>query len=280
MKELDLKRVEEEVARLCMEANYFIGDDVLDKIKSAHKKEKSEIGKKVLEQIILNDEIAAKESVPICQDTGLVVIFLEIGTELKINGDIYSAIQKGVATGYKNGYLRNSVVQHPLDRKNTGDNTPAIIHTKIIAGSDQLKIILAPKGAGSENMSALKMLVPSDGLEGIKKFLLETIKKAGGNPCPPIIVGIGIGGNFEKSALLAKEAVVKNLDEKNPDPISAKLEEEFLELINKTGIGPGGLGGKTTALAVKILCHPCHIASLPVAININCHVARHKEVIL
>ena len=278
MKELDLRKVTDEVERMCIEGNYFIGKEVLDKIKEAYAKEESEVGKNILGQIIENDEIAANEQVPMCQDTGIVVVFLEIGTEVKISGDIYEAINEGIRRGYEKGYSRKSVVKDPLDRVNTKDNTPAIIHTTLIPGSDKVKIIVAPKGGGSENMSVLKMLKPSDGIEGIKKLVIETIKNAGGNPCPPIIVGVGIGGNFEKSAILAKKAILRDINDKSSSPINAKLEEELLELINKTGVGPLGLGGRTTALAVKVETYPCHIAALPVAINLNCHAARHKEV--
>lgn len=278
MRELDLQKVTDEVERMCIEGNYFIGKEVLDKIKEAYAKEESEVGKNILGQIIENDEIAANEQVPMCQDTGIVVVFLEVGTEVRIPGDIYAAINEGVRRGYEKGYLRKSVVRDPLDRVNTKDNTPAVIHTTLVPGSDKVKIVVAPKGGGSENMSALRMLKPSDGIEGIKKLVVETIKNAGGNPCPPIIVGVGIGGNFEKSAILAKKAVLRDINDKSSSPINAKLEEELLELINKTGVGPLGLGGRTTALAVKVETYPCHIAALPVAININCHAARHKEV--
>lgn len=278
MKELDLRKVTDEVERMCIEGNYFIGKEVLDKIKEAYAKEESEVGKNILGQIIENDEIAANEQVPMCQDTGIVVVFLEIGTEVKIPGDIYEAVNEGIRRGYEKGYLRKSVVKDPLDRVNTKDNSPAVIHTTLVPGSDKIKIIVAPKGGGSENMSVLRMLKPSDGIEGIKKLVIETIKNAGGNPCPPIIVGIGIGGNFEKCAILAKEALMRDINDKSSSPINAKLEEELLELINKTGVGPLGLGGRTTALAVKVETYPCHIAALPVAINLNCHAARHKEV--
>ncbi|MHD0319277.1 fumarate hydratase [Fusobacterium varium] len=278
MKELDLRKVTDEVERMCIEGNYFIGKEVLDKIKEAYAKEESEVGKNILGQIIENDEIAANEQVPMCQDTGIVVVFLEIGTEVKIPGDIYEAVNEGIRRGYEKGYLRKSVVKDPLDRVNTKDNSPAVIHTTLVPGSDKVKIIVAPKGGGSENMSVLRMLKPSDGIEGIKKLVIETIKNAGGNPCPPIIVGIGIGGNFEKCAILAKEALMRDINDKSSSPINAKLEEELLELINKTGVGPLGLGGRTTALAVKVETYPCHIAALPVAINLNCHAARHKEV--
>lgn len=278
MKELDLRKVTDEVERMCIEGNYFIGKEVLDKIKEAYAKEESEVGKNILGQIIENDEIAANEQVPMCQDTGIVVVFLEIGTEVKISGDIYEAVNEGIRRGYEKGYLRKSVVKDPLDRVNTKDNSPAVIHTTLVPGSDKVKIIVAPKGGGSENMSVLRMLKPSDGIEGVKKLVIETIKNAGGNPCPPIIVGIGIGGNFEKCAILAKEALMRDINDKSSSPINAKLEEELLELINKTGVGPLGLGGRTTALAVKVETYPCHIAALPVAINLNCHAARHKEV--
>lgn len=280
MKEIDLNKVTEEVERLCIEANYFIDDKILNNIEKAYATEVSETGKNILKQIIENDKIAADELVPMCQDTGLAVVFLEVGTELKINGDIYEAVQEGVRRGYEKGYLRKSIVKHPVNRINTNDNTPAVIHTKLISGSDKLKIIVAPKGGGSENMSLVKMLKPSDGIEGIKKLVLDTVINAGGNPCPPIIVGIGLGGSFEKAALLAKEALLRDIDDKSKDPVDKKLEEELLELINKTGVGPMGLGGRNTALAVKVNSYPCHIASLPVAVNINCHSARHKESIL
>lgn len=280
MKILDLNLVTNEVARLCIEANYFIGKDVLDKIKECQKNETNELGKVILSQIIENDEIASNDKVPMCQDTGLAVVFLEIGTEVKINGDIYEAVNRGVAKGYIEGYLRKSVIRHPLDRVNTQDNTPAVIHTKLIPGSDKVRIIVAPKGGGSENMSTLKMFKPADGVEGIKKFVVESIKNAGGNPCPPIVVGIGIGGNFERCAELAKEALLREIDDINPDPILADLEKELLELVNNSNVGPQGLGGITTALAVKIKAQACHFASLPVAINLNCHAARHKEVTL
>ncbi len=280
MKEISLTRVTEEVERMCIEANYFIGSDVINKIKEAHANEESPVGKNVLEQIIKNDDIAATDRVPMCQDTGLVVVFLEVGTEVRVDGDIYASIQEGVRRGYEKGFLRKSIVKHPFDRVNTKDNTPAVIHTKLVPGSDKVKIIVAPKGGGSENMSTVKMLKPADGIEGVKELVVETIKNAGGNPCPPIVVGVGIGGSFEKAALLAKEALMRDVNDSSSDPINAKLEGELLELINNTGVGPLGLGGRNTALAVKVETHPCHIASLPVAININCHAARHKEVVL
>ncbi|MFA6709557.1 MAG: fumarate hydratase [Fusobacterium sp.] len=280
MREIELDLVTREVERLCIESNYFICKDVLEKLKDSYEKEESTVGKNILGQILENDKIAAEEQVPICQDTGLAVIFLEVGTEVKINGDIYEAINEGVRRGYTNGYLRKSAVKHPLDRVNTKDNTPAIIHTKLVAGSDKIKIIMAPKGGGAENMSTVKMLKPADGIEGVKKFVVDFVKNASGNPCPPIFVGIGLGGTFEKAALLAKQALFRDVNDESDNLIDAKLEKDLLELINKTGIGPMGLGGMTTAIAVKVESFPCHIASLPLAININCHASRHKSVVL
>lgn len=277
MKEINLEKVVSEVERLCTESNYFLDEKIMDRLKKAFDTEVSDTGKNILGQIIENDEIAGEEQVPMCQDTGLTVVFLEIGTEVKISGDIYEAVNEGVRRGYKNGYLRKSMVKHPLDRINTKDNTPAVIHTKLIPGSDKLKIIVAPKGGGSENMSMVKMLKPSDGAEGVKKAVLDAVLNAGGNPCPPIIVGIGLGGSFEKVAILAKEALLREIDDESDNPADRELEKDLLELINKTGIGPMGLGGKNTALAVKVNSYPCHIASLPLAVNINCHSARHKE---
>ena len=277
MKEINLEKVISEVERLCTESNYFLDEKIMDRLKKAFDTEVSDTGKNILGQIIENDEIAGEEQVPMCQDTGLTVVFLEIGTEVKISGDIYEAVNEGVRRGYKNGYLRKSMVRHPLDRINTKDNTPAVIHTKLIPGSDKLKIIVAPKGGGSENMSMVKMLKPSDGAEGVKKAVMDAVLNAGGNPCPPIIVGIGLGGSFEKAAILAKEALLREIDDESGNPADRELEKALLELINKTGIGPMGLGGKNTALAVKVNSYPCHIASLPLAVNINCHSARHKE---
>lgn len=277
MKEINLEKVISEVERLCTESNYFLDEKIMDRLKKAFDTEVSDTGKNILGQIIENDEIAGEEQVPMCQDTGLTVVFLEIGTEVKISGDIYEAVNEGVRRGYKNGYLRKSMVKHPLDRINTKDNTPAVIHTKLIPGSDKLKIIVAPKGGGSENMSMVKMLKPSDGAEGVKKAVMDAVLNAGGNPCPPIIVGIGLGGSFEKAAILAKEALLREIDDESDNPADRELEKDLLELINKTGIGPMGLGGKNTALAVKVNSYPCHIASLPLAVNINCHSARHKE---
>ena len=279
MREFDVKLVTDAVAKLCIDANYNIPQDVLEKLKFSCENEESPVAKDILTQIIENDILAKETKVPMCQDTGLTVVFLEIGRDVQLNGDIYEAVQEGVRIGYKDGYLRKSMVKDPFNRVNTGDNTPAIIHTKLVEG-DKVKIIIAPKGGGSENMSTVTMMKPSDGLKGVKEFILNFIDKAGGNPCPPIVVGVGIGGNLEKSALLAKEALLRDVSDVNSDENLRTLEEELLRDINKLGIGPMGLGGRTTALAVEVKVHPCHIAQLPLAININCHAARHKEVIL
>ena len=279
MREFDVKLVTDAVAKLCIDANYNIPQDVLEKLKFSCGNEESPVAKEILTQIIENDILAKEREVPMCQDTGLTVVFLEIGRDVHLNGDIYEAVQEGVRIGYKDGYLRKSMVKDPFNRVNTGDNTPAIIHTKLVEG-DKVKIIIAPKGGGSENMSTVTMMKPSDGLKGVKEFILNFIDKAGGNPCPPIVVGVGIGGNLEKSALLAKEALLRDVSDVNSDENLRTLEEELLRDINKLGIGPMGLGGRTTALAVKVKVHPCHIAQLPLAININCHAARHKEVVL
>lgn len=256
-----------------------MGNDVLGCFKKAYEEEVSLTGKEILQQLVKNAEIACEEKVPMCQDTGYAVVFVELGQDVRIEGgDFYEAINEGVRKGYTEGYLRKSIVSHPLERKNTGDNTPAVIHTKIVPG-ENLRIIIAPKGGGSENMSAIKMLRPADGIEGVKNFVIETVKKAGPNPCPPIVVGVGVGGTFEKAAQLAKESLLRELGEKSKYPDIAQLEEDLFEEINKLGIGPQGLGGRTTALAVHVEIYAAHIASLPVAVNLNCHAARHKEVI-
>ncbi|MCL6638205.1 MAG: fumarate hydratase [Firmicutes bacterium] len=280
MKTIHTDAVVEAVARLCQEANFNLGHDLVEAFKKAYEQELSLTGKEILQQLLQNAEIAAAESVPMCQDTGYAVVFVELGQDVRIEGgDFYEAINEGVRRGYAEGYLRKSIVGHPLERKNTGDNTPAVIHTKIVPG-ESLKIVVAPKGGGSENMSAIKMLKPAEGVEGVKKFVLETVKAAGPNPCPPMVIGVGIGGTMEKAALLAKEALLRELGEKSKHPDIAQLEDELLEEINKLGIGPQGLGGKTTALAVHIEIYAAHIASLPVAVNINCHAARHKQAVL
>ena len=279
MRNIEAKEITTAVKIIAMDANVNIGSSFIDVLRNAAKAEKSDIGKQVLAQIIENDEIARNEHVPMCQDTGMVVCFVELGNDVHIIGDLYDAINEGVRQAYKDALLRNSVAKHPITRGNTNDNTPAIIHVKLVPGQ-HIKITLAPKGGGSENMSLVKMLIPSDGIEGIKKLVLHTIFEAGGKPCPPLVVGIGLGGNLEKSALIAKEAIMRDIDDINPDPILATLEQELLDEINTLGVGPMGFGGSTTALAVKINSYPCHIASLPVAINIQCHASRHKHVIL
>jgi fumarate hydratase subunit alpha len=281
MREIHVDVITKAVENLCIDANYNLPGDVKKELENAVVKETSPLGKEILQDILKNAEIAHKHQVPICQDTGLAVIFLELGQEVMITGgDLNEAINKGVSQGYINGYLRKSAVDDPFyERKNTGDNTPAIIHTTIVSG-DKIKLTIAPKGGGSENMSALRMLTPSDGIEGIKKFVIDTVDKAGSNPCPPIIVGVGIGGTIEVTTLMAKKALLRTLGEHHPNPIVHRLEEELLEEINKLGIGPQGFGGKTTALGVNIETFPAHIASMPVAINIQCHAARHKEVVI
>jgi fumarate hydratase subunit alpha len=281
MREVNVDLITKTIERLCIEANYYLPADVKKALEEAVAKEESPLGREILQDIIKNAEIAQREDMPICQDTGLAVIFLELGQDVHlVGGDLNEAINEGVRRGYINGYLRKSSVDDPfLVRKNTGDNTPAIVHTTIVPG-DKIKIIVAPKGGGSENMSALAMLKPADGVEGIKKFIINTVEKAGSNPCPPIIVGVGIGGTIEKTTLLAKKALLRPIGEYNPNPDVAKLEKELLEEINKLGIGPQGFGGRITALAVHIETFPAHIASMPVAVNIQCHAARHKEAII
>ncbi len=260
-----------------IQINYKLDKSLVSLIRRAKEKETKDLSKSILSDILENQEIAREGNIPLCQDTGVVVVFLEVGNEVQINGDIYEAINEGVRQGYQEGYLRKSMVTHPFNRVNTQDNTPAIIHTKIISG-DKIKLKIAAKGGGSENMSKVTMLTPTEGIEGVKKLVLDTIFNAGGKPCPPLIVGIGIGGNFEKSALLAKEALFRDLDDSNHDNTIKKLEDELYKEINDLGVGPMGVGGDTTCLAVKINYFPMHIASLPVAINIQCHSARHIEV--
>ena len=279
MREINVNEIKDAVKNLCIDANYYLPDDVFKRIEEAIEEEESEVGKNILKTIRENAIIAREKQIPICQDTGLAVIFLEIGQEVHFTGgNLYNAINEGVSEGYKEGYLRKSTC-HPFTRKNLGDNTPAIIHTKIVDG-DKVKIRIAPKGGGSENMSLVKMLKPADGIEGVKKLVIQRVSEAGPNPCPPIIVGVGIGGNFERCAILAKEALLRKIGSRNPDPELDKLEKELLVEINKLGIGPQGLGGRITALAVFVKMEPCHIASLPVGINIQCHAARHKEVVI
>ncbi len=281
MREIGAQAVTDTVARLFVEANTLLGDDILSTFGSCLKSEASPTGRDVFAQLLENAELARVSGVPLCQDTGLAVVFLEVGQDLHVTGgDLRRAVHAGVARGCREGFLRASVVSPPLGRRvNTGDNTPAIIHETTVPG-DRLRITVAPKGGGSENMSALRMLRPADGREGVKRFVLESVAKAGPNPCPPVIVGIGIGGSFELCALIAKRALLRRLGESHPDPDFALLEGELLEAINRLGIGPAGLGGTVTALAVHVETHPCHIASLPVAVNLNCHSHRHREELL
>jgi fumarate hydratase subunit alpha len=279
MREIDVKLITEKVRDLCMEANTDLGEDVLEAFDRAIEKEESPLGVEILKELKENARIARDEKVAICQDTGFAVVFIELGQDVHlVGGGLKEAIFEGVRQGYRDGYLRKSIC-HPFTRANTGDNTPAIIHTEIVRG-DQVKITVAPKGGGSENMSRVVMLTPSDGIEGIKRYVVQRVKESGSNPCPPTIVGVGIGGTFELAAFLAKKSLLRPLESKNPDPELDQLEFEILTEINKLGIGPQGLGGRTTSLAVHILMMPCHIASLPLAVNIQCHAQRHKEVTL
>jgi fumarate hydratase subunit alpha len=280
LRTINSNQIQQAIKALFIEANYFLSEDVLNRLRKYEQIEASEIGKEMLCKIVENAELAANQKVAICQDTGMSVVFVELGQEVHIEGiNITDAINEGVRQAYKDGYLRKSVVMDPLNRVNTNDNTPAVIHYDIVAG-DNIKIQAMPKGFGSENMSAIKMLKPSDGVEGIIDFVVETVQKAGANPCPPIIVGIGIGGTMEKAAILSKKSLLRSLDEKNSNPYYTDLENMLLTRINNLGIGPQGLGGITTALAVKIESYPTHMAGLPVAVNITCHASRHKEIVL
>ena len=274
MREIDSSLISEVVARLCIDANYHLSPDMKKQIISSSKEESWETASIILDQIIENFNIADENLQPICQDTGLACVFLSIGQDVHIKGNLEDAVNEGVRKGYSKGYLRKSVVSDPLKRVNTGDNTPAMIYYDICPG-DKIKITVAPKGFGSENMSQIKMLKPSDGIEGVKDFVIKVVEDAGPNPCPPIVVGVGIGGTFDKAAYLAKKALMRPVDQRNSELFYAELEEELLEKINALGIGPQGFGGKTTALAVNIEKFPTHIAGLPVAVNINCHVTRH-----
>ena len=279
MREISTLQITQTVKRLCIEASCHLPQDMKYCIESSYEEESWPQARDILERIMENYQIAEQENRPICQDTGLACVFVSIGQDVHVNGDLTEAIHEGVRQGYTEGYLRKSVVRDPIDRVNTGDNTPAMIYYDIVPG-DKVEIVVAPKGAGSENMSQIKMLKPSDGLQGVKDFILQVVEEAGPNPCPPIVVGVGVGGTFDKAAFLAKKALIRATDERNADPFWADLEREMLERINELGIGPQGFGGKTTALCVNIEQYPCHIASLPVAVNINCHVTRHaKEVI-
>jgi len=281
MREISCQEITDTVARLCIEANYYLGDDVLEALRQARENEVSPVGREVLDQILENANIARQEKTPLCQDTGMTAVFLELGQDVHIvGGGLYEAINEGVRKGYREGYLRKSVVDRPFSaRINTKDNTPAVIHTDIVPG-DKLKITVCPKGGGSENMSYLEMLSPAAGRQGVIDFVVDCVDRSGANPCPPIIVGVGIGGTTDQTALIAKKALLRPVGQPNPDPEVAELEAEILERVNRLGIGPQGFGGRVTALAVHVETFPCHIASLPVAVNIQCHSARHKEAIL
>ena len=279
MREISASQITATVKRLCIETNCHLSPDIRQRLEACYSRETWQPAKLLLEQIIENSDLASRELLPICQDTGAACVFLKIGQEVHITGDLTEAVNEGVRQGYREGFLRKSIVSDPLDRVNTGDNTPAMLYTELVPG-DQIEITVAPKGFGSENMSAIKMLRPSDGVAGVVDFVVEAVKNAGPNPCPPIVVGVGIGGTFDKAAYLAKKALLRNVDVPNEKPFYADLEQELLERINALGIGPQGFGGKTTALAVNIETYPTHIAGLPVAVNINCHVTRHKTEVL
>lgn len=279
MREVDVSEIKKVVKKLCVEANYYLEDDVLDALKTNHEKEESQVGKEVYRQLIENAEIAAREQSPICQDTGFAVVFLDIGQDVHlVGGDLRETVTEGIREGYKEGYLRKSICD-PFTRKNTGDNTPIILHTNIVPG-DKIHVTVGAKGGGSENMSRVMMMKPSDGEEGIKDYVVQRCSEAGSNPCPPIVVGVGIGGTFEHAAYLAKRSLFREIGQRNEDPKLAAIEEELLERINALGIGPQGMGGTKFCLDVFINYHPCHIASLPLAVNIDCHAHRHKEAVI
>lgn len=280
MREIHIEIIKEVIEKLCIESNYNLSKDVFDALSKAKEEETWTLAGDIIDKIILNAEISKSESMPICQDTGMTCVFIEVGQDVHIvGGNLEEAINEGVRRGYDKGYLRKSVVKDPIDRINTKDNTPAIIHYEIVPG-DKLKITVAPKGFGSENMSQIKMLKPSDGIRGVKDFIVKVVKDAGPNPCPPMIVGVGIGGTFEKAAYLSKKALIRPVDSKNQNKFYADLEEELLLEFNRLGIGPQGFGGKTTAIGINIETYPTHIAGLPVAVNISCHATRHKEEII
>lgn len=281
MKEIKAQEITATVARLCKEANYFLGEDVLAALRKARDQEESPVGRQILEQILENADIAAKEEMPLCQDCGLAIVFIDLGQDVHVvGGDLYEAIDEGVRQGYSEGYLRKSAVRQPFSaRVNTKDNTPAIVHTTVVPG-ETLRITVAPKGGGSENMSRFAVLKPAQGRQGVVDFVVSAVDEAGSNPCPPTIVGVGIGGSAEKAMILAKKALLRTVGEPSPDAEVADLERDLLERINATGVGPGGVGGRITSLAVHVETHPAHIASLPVAVNMQCHSARHKEAVL
>ncbi len=277
MREIAAAEVSAKVTELCIQACTVLPPDVIEALENAREQEESPLGREVLARLLENARLAAQEGLPMCQDTGLAVVFVDLGESVKVScGSLHAAIAEGVRQGYEQGYLRKSVVFSPLDRRNTGDNTPPIIHTQIVPGAS-LRLTVAAKGAGSENMSRLKMMVPAEGLESVRNFVRETVERAGASACPPVIVGVGIGGSFEQCALIAKRALLRRLDDENPNPAAAALERELLEVVNATGIGPAGIGGRITALAVKVETAPCHIASMPVAVNLQCHAARHAS---
>ena len=279
MRDIEVSKITQAVKDAAIAANYEAGPDLLAAFARGEQEEESTSGKEIFRQLLENARLASQERIPMCQDCGLAVVFLELGQDVHlVGGDLETAIQEGVRQGYGEGFLRKSLC-HPLTRANTGDNTPAIIHAEIVPG-DRLKITVVPKGGGSENMSRIHMLKPAEGWAGIKERVVATVREAGANPCPPIIVGVGLGGNFERAAYLAKKSLLRDIGEPNPDPELAKLERELLAAVNDLGIGPSGLGGRITALAVHLLMQPCHIASLPVAVNIQCHSTRHKQVVL
>lgn len=280
MREISVNKVRDSVRDLCIGSNYYIGSDVKDSLINYRDRENYPIAKEVLGKIVENADISKNENMPMCQDTGMACIFLEVGQDVHfIDGDIEEAINEGVRRGYEEGYLRKSVVKDPIDRVNTKDNTPAVIYYNLAKG-DKVKVTVAPKGFGSENMSKIAMLKPSDGLEGVKKFILKTVEEAGPNPCPPMIVGVGIGGTFDKAAYLSKKALLRPINEENKNKFYAQLEKDLLKDINSLGIGPQGFGGLTTALGINIEVYPTHIAGLPVAVNISCHATRHKEAVI
>jgi fumarate hydratase subunit alpha len=277
MKTIPAADIAAKVADLCIAACTLLPPDVVAALERARTQEESEVGREILTRLIENATLARDAGLPMCQDTGLAVVFVKMGEELRLSdGHLPDAIAEGVRQGYARGYLRKSVVRSPLDRRNTGDNTPPIVHLDLVPG-DGLKITVAAKGAGSENMSRLKMMTPGDGIEAVKKFVVESVEDAGASACPPLVIGVGLGGNFEQCAQIAKEALLRPLDQPNPDPAAAALEQELLELVNATGLGPMGVGGRITALAVNVETRPCHIASQPVAVNLQCHAARHSS---
>ena len=280
MREVFVKNIISTVKDLCIEANYQLGEAEEKSLKEGYEKEESPTSKETLKQILDNVQIAREGVFPLCQDTGFAVVFVDIGDQVFVkDGNLFEAINEGVRQGYKEGYLRKSILGDPIERKNTGDNTPAIIHMNVVKG-DKIKIIVAPKGGGSENMSEVKMMKPSDGVEGVKEFVIDMVKRSGSNPCPPIVVGVGIGGTFEKCAEMAKRALLRSIGSRHPNKFYADLETELLEKVNKLGIGPQGFGGRVTALDVHVETFPCHIASFPASVNIQCHAARHKEAII